>query len=59
MATGRNASNRASGKQVGMGSSSPAKSGKGGSRQKGTKNKTKRKGVNGADVQPGKPGEAS
>jgi hypothetical protein len=58
MPTDRNANNRASEKQNSVGSS-PAKSGKAGSRQKGTKDKTRRKGVTGADVQPGKGGKAS
>jgi len=59
MSTDRNASNRASGKQNGVGFSSPAKSGKGGLRQKAAKNNTKPKGVTAGDVQPGKGGQAS
>jgi hypothetical protein len=39
--------------------SSPVKSGKAGSSQKATKNKTKRKRVTAGDVQPGKGGQAS
>ena len=58
MSTDRNASNRAPGKQNVMGSS-PVKSGKAGSSQKATKNKTKRKRVTAGDVQPGKGGQAS